>query len=275
MKISEDISGLLLIDKPCEWTSFDCVKRIKSVLESGLRARGFKIRHLKVGHSGTLDPFATGLMVVAVGKCTKTVNTIRDNDKDYVFEIVFGVSSPTLDLDVPESEIVFSESPAGGFCPVDPDFLEEILCEFRGGISQVPPAFSALKVDGKRAYHLARAGENFKIESRMVRVDFLDVLENSLKEVSIFSRTLHLPVVKLFATVSKGTYIRSLVRDIGEKLCMPATVLSLRRTRVGRFKLDGDLPVVKFSRETTFEELVASLRRFPTGQLIPLLLQYR
>lgn len=259
MEISVPISGFLLIDKPHGWTSFDCVKRIKSVLESGMRARGFKIRHLKVGHSGTLDPFATGLMVIAVGKCTKTINTIRDNDKDYVFEIVFGVSSPTLDLDAPESDIVFTGSPAGDFCPVDPDFLEEILCKFRGEISQVPPIFSALKVDGKRAYHLARAGENFEMESRMVRVDVLDVLENSLKEVSISSQTLTLPVVKLFATVSKGTYIRSLARDIGEKLGMPATVLSLRRTRVGVLALGDDLPVVKFSRETTFEEIAASM----------------
>lgn len=264
MEISGNLSGLLLIDKPREWTSFDCVKRVKSVLESGLRARGFKIRHLKVGHSGTLDPFATGLMVIAVGKCTKTVSTIRDNDKDYVFEIVFGVSSPTLDLDAPESEIVFTEHvltevPAGGLCPIDADFLEETLHKFRGAISQVPPVFSALKVDGKRAYHLARAGENFKMESRMVRVDVLNVLENSLKEVSISSRTLRLPVVKLFATVSKGTYIRSLARDIGEKLNMPATVLSLRRTRVGVAALGGDLPVVKFSRETTFEEIALGM----------------
>lgn len=264
MKTAENFSGLLLIDKPHGWTSADCVNRVRRTLEDGLRAGGFSSggfpgKHLKVGHFGTLDPFATGLLVLGIGKATKAMNIMSDCDKEYVFEIVFGLKTSTFDLDVSEDDVFFAPEPEGGWQRISDESLKKTLDEFRGEISQKPPIFSALKINGKRAYRLARAGKDFEIDSRMVRVDALEVLENSLKEISVFRRTFLLPVVKLFATVSKGTYIRSLAVDIGANLDMPATVLSLCRTRVGEFALYGDLPVVKLSKETTFAQLFSCI----------------
>ena len=257
MAISEKLNGFLLIDKPYGWTSFDCVKKIRGILERGLKERGFSVKRLKAGHAGTLDPFATGLLIVAIGSSTKLIEKMKEADKDYVFEIAFGISSPSFDLDTDKEKIVFSDRPSSGWRAFDT--AENALCKFRGEILQEPPLFSALKVNGKRAYDLVRKGEDFRLKEREVTVYRLDLLESGLKDVVIFGDLFKLPVIKLFATVSKGTYIRSLARDIGKEIGVPACVISLRRTRVSHMSLDGSLPIVKFIQETTFTEVAEKI----------------
>lgn len=259
MRISEDISGLLLIDKPHGWTSFDCVKRIKSVLESGMRARGFKIRHLKVGHSGTLDPFATGLMILGIGKKgTARMGDFMNADKKYIAEIGFGILSPTYDLD----------STAISVEKIEPDLfpaqeVKRVLKNFTGEHEQVPPKFSAVKVNGKRAYLFAREGKDVELKSRKVNIYDVDVGECVFEDSDIGGEKFCIPVLKdIVFFVSKGTYIRSIVRDLGAKVGIPAALVALRRTEIilsgGKtFLLDDAL---RFSRETTFEEIVGGMK---------------
>ncbi len=238
-------SGFLVVDKPFGWTSFDCVNKIAWTLKNGL---GLK-KKPKVGHAGTLDPYAMGLLLIAVGKYTKKLEELKGADKDYVAEIGFGIKSETYDLD---GKVEFEE--------VDIDLsqekVEEVLEKFRGEIEQLPPKFSALKIDGKRAYDLARQGKEFELKPRKVGINKLELMEVGEREIE----GQKVPFIKIFATVSKGTYIRSLARDIGEEFNVPAALISLKRTRVGDFNLEGE--VIKLSKETTFEQLQAGLVNF-------------
>lgn len=206
------MDGILLIDKPAGWTSFDVVAKVRSVLS---KTAGHRV---KVGHSGTLDPFATGLLVLLIGKATKQADEFLKLDKTYEATLVLGKTSTTGD---PEGEItsVNDREPTK-------KAIELVLNKFLGQIAQIPPAFSAIKINGQRAYKLARKGQEVKLESRKVTI-----YELKLEEYKY-------PELKLNCSVSSGTYIRSLAVDVGEALGVGAYLSALRRTAIGDFKIE-------------------------------------
>ena len=205
---------LLLIDKPAGMTSFGVVARVRRLLSQ--RAGG----KVKVGHTGTLDPFATGLMILLVGKGTKRSNEFLKLDKVYEAEIVLGETSTTGD---PEGEITKTSNRTDEITKAE---LEAALVQFTGEIQQIPPAFSAIKINGQRAYKLARKGEEVIMPARTVTVYSLELVEYSY------------PVVKIRAHVSSGTYIRTLAEDIGQTLGVGAYCRELRRTKVGDYAIE-------------------------------------
>lgn len=230
------MQGVLLIDKPAGWTSFDVVNYTRRIVAV---AEGKKPKQVKVGHTGTLDPFATGLLVLLVGKdYTRRAGELSKLDKTYELTMRLGQTSTTGD---PEGEI--SESATG----VTPDRItfEKALATLQGLISQTPPAFSAIKVDGQRAYTLARQGKAVSLEPRKVTIHRLELLEYTYPEAI------------LVAEVSSGTYIRSLVEDLGKTLGTGAYTLQLCRTQVGKFSLDGALQVSELSGDTLHRFLTA------------------
>lgn len=208
------ISGqILLIDKPLHWTSFDVVKRVRGVLR---RRHGLK--RFKVGHAGTLDPLATGVMLVCTGRATKLIDSLQAGEKEYVATLRLGATTPSHDL---ETEIDSTSSTDS----ITPQDVEQALEQFRGTIDQVPPIFSAVKIDGRRAYKYARRGEAPELKPKQVHIAELTML------------SCRLPYVKLRVRCSKGTYIRSLARDIGAVLGVGAHLTALRRTRVGQHSI--------------------------------------
>jgi tRNA pseudouridine55 synthase len=216
------MQGVLLVDKPTDWTSFDVVNYVRRMVAN---AEGKKPKNVKVGHTGTLDPFATGLLVLLIGKeYTKRAGELSKLDKAYEITMVLGKKSTTGD---PEGEIkaVSDTAPSLGQ-------LTEAVERFRGQIEQVPPAYSAIKVNGQRAYKLARAGKEVVIEPRKVTINTLEIVSYNY------------PEVELVTNVSSGTYIRTLVEDIGAALGTGAYTSELRRTEVGTFSL-GDSQQVK------------------------------
>lgn len=223
------MQGLLLIDKPADWTSFDAVNYVRRIVAN---AEGKKPKNTKVGHTGTLDPFATGLLVLLIGKeYTRRAGELSKLDKTYEVTLQLGAISSTGD---PEGELT-SVSAAR---PTAAE-LETVLPQFRGLISQIPPAFSAIKVNGQRAYKLARAGQPVALEPRQVTIKQLDLVSYDY------------PEVKLITEVSSGTYIRTLVEDIGNALGTGAYTLELRRTQVGTFNIADAIPVKEYETETT------------------------
>jgi len=211
------MNGILLVDKPSGWTSFDVVAKVRGVLRQAGTAKP------KIGHAGTLDPLAIGLLVLVIGDYTKRAHEYSKLDKTYEVVMKLGETSTTGDA---EGEItpISSEKPSLSA-------LEAVLAGFTGEIDQIPPRFSAIKVDGQRAYKLARAGKEVKLEPRKVMIYEITGMKYTYPEVTFT------------ATVSSGTYIRSLVEDIGTKLSTGAYMTSLRRTEVGRFKLDDAIAV--------------------------------
>lgn len=210
---------ILYIDKPLGWTSFDVVKRVRGKL---LRRLGLK--KFKVGHAGTLDPLATGVMIVVTGKTTRMIESLQAGVKEYVATIALGATTPSFDL----------ETAIDATYPTDHitrEGVEQALAKFVGTIEQVPPAFSACKVDGRRAYKMARKGKEVEIKPKTLVIDELDLLQFSPTEI----------VVRVVC--SKGTYIRALARDIGEALMSGAHLTALRRTRVGNVGIDSCLSV--------------------------------
>lgn len=210
---------ILYIDKPLGWTSFDVVKRVRGKL---LRRLGLK--KFKVGHAGTLDPLATGVMIVVTGKATRMIESLQAGVKEYVATIALGATTPSFDL----------ETAIDATYPTDHitrEGVEHALAKFVGTIEQVPPAFSACKVDGRRAYKMARKGKEVEIKPKALVIDELDLLQFSPTEI----------VVRVVC--SKGTYIRALARDIGEGLMSGAHLTALRRTRVGNVGIDSCLSV--------------------------------
>ncbi len=208
--------GLLLVDKPADWTSFDVVNKIRRIIAD---AEGVKPKSIKVGHSGTLDPFATGLLILLVGKeYTKKASEFSKLDKTYEVTLKLGATSSTGD---PEGEI----KAVSGATPTL-EAVQEAVGQFRGQIEQVPPAFSAIRIDGQRAYKLAREGKEVKIEPRRVTINRLEIVSYDY------------PEVKLVADVSSGTYIRALVEDIGKVLETGAYTTTLRRTEIDGYHLD-------------------------------------
>lgn len=210
---------ILYINKPHGWTSFDAVKRLRSTL-----LRRLKIKKLKVGHAGTLDPLATGVMLVCTGKATKLIDTLQAHVKEYVATIALGATTPSFDL---ETEIDATYPTAH----ITRELVEETLKRFTGAIEQVPPAFSACKVDGQRAYKMARRGEEVVIRPKLLVIDEIELMEFSPESITVR------------VVCSKGTYIRALARDIGIALGSGGHLTALRRTRVGDVSVSDCLTV--------------------------------
>lgn len=204
--------AVLVVDKPERWTSFDVVNKIRASLQK-------KCGKLKVGHAGTLDPLATGVMVVCTGKATKEIERYMGQEKEYVARATFGHTTPSYD-----SESAFDGS--YDYSRVDRALLDEVLGRFAGEIDQQPPAFSAVQLGGVRAYEMARRGEEVEIKSRRVWIKELEVME------------MNMPVVTLRVACGKGTYIRSLVHDIGRACGSGSYLSALRRVRVGDFRVE-------------------------------------
>jgi tRNA pseudouridine55 synthase len=215
------MQGVLLIDKPATWTSFDVVNYVRRIVAN---AEGKKPKNCKVGHTGTLDPFATGLLVLVVGKeYTRRASELSKLDKTYEVTMMLGEVSSTGD---PEGEVM----PVKGPQPTH-EQVEQALQQFVGEIQQVPPAFSAIKINGQRAYKLAREGKEVVIEPRTIRINSLALTEYDY------------PEVKFTADVSSGTYIRTLVEDIAKALGTGAYTTQLRRTIVGVFSISDAVTV--------------------------------
>lgn len=209
------ISGeILVIDKPYRWTSFDAVKRLRGAVQRRLNAKRFK-----VGHAGTLDPLATGVLLVCTGRATKRIAELQEGMKEYVAEIAFGATTPSYDL---EKEIDATYP----WEHITPELIAETLPKFQGHVMQVPPVFSAVKVDGKRAYNYARKGKEVEIKAKPLEIKELEVLNWEA------------PKLTLRVLCSKGTYIRALARDLGEAMNSGAHLTALRRTRVGDYTID-------------------------------------
>jgi len=218
--------GMILpFDKPYKWTSFDLVNKIRRELciHAG-------IKKLKVGHAGTLDPLATGLLILCVGKATRKIESIQNLEKEYIAEITFGASTPSFDL---ETEIE-KEFPINH---INRRLIEEKLKLFLGEIEQVPPLFSAKKFNGVRAYEYAREGIEKKMKPVRIVIRRLEILEYNP------------PVLTLKINCSKGTYIRSLARDLGESLDSGAHLSALRRTAIGSYRVDQAEQIENFQKK--------------------------
>ncbi len=223
---------IFYVDKPLRWTSFDVVKRIRGVL-----SRKTGIKKLKVGHAGTLDPLATGVMTVVTGRATKRIEELQAHTKEYVADIRLGATTPSFDL---ETE-VDAEYP---WEHIGREQVEAVLQRFLGTIKQVPPAFSACKIDGKRAYKMARKGKEVNIKAKELVIDDIELV------------AMQLPVITVRVVCSKGTYIRALARDIGEALGSGAHLVGLRRTRVGDVGVDDCEQVSQLIERLEKEEMV-------------------
>lgn len=223
---------ILYIDKPYGWTSFDAVKRVRGAL-----LKRMKLKKLKVGHAGTLDPLATGVMMVCTGRATKLIEQLQAHTKEYVAEIALGATTPSFDL---ETEVDATYPTAH----ITRELVEATLTRFLGKIEQVPPAFSACKVNGERAYKIARRGDDVEIKPKVLVIDEIELLSYAPDAITIR------------VVCSKGTYIRALARDIGAALDSGGHLTALRRTRIGDISVDQCLSVddtVKLIRETEIE----------------------
>lgn len=208
------------LDKPLSWTSFDVVKRIRGKLHHRLG-----IKKLKVGHAGTLDPLATGVLIVCTGKMTKQIDELQAHVKEYVAEIALGATTPSFDLETEIDATYPTEH-------ITRPMVEQVLQQkFVGSIQQVPPAFSACKVDGHRAYKMARKGKAVELKAKELVIDEIELLAYEPERITVR------------VVCSKGTYIRALARDIGEALGSGAHLTALRRTRVGGVRVEDCLSV--------------------------------
>lgn len=208
------------LDKPLSWTSFDVVKRIRGKLHHRLG-----IKKLKVGHAGTLDPLATGVLIVCTGKMTKQIDELQAHVKEYVAEMALGATTPSFDLETEIDATYPTEH-------ITREMVEQVLKEqFVGSIQQVPPAFSACKVDGHRAYKMARKGKTVELKAKELVIDEIELLAFEPQKITVR------------VVCSKGTYIRALARDIGVALGSGAHLTALRRTRVGSVRVEDCLSV--------------------------------
>jgi tRNA pseudouridine55 synthase len=205
---------ILLFDKELDWTSFDLVRKLRNFL-----TRKTGVKKLKVGHAGTLDPKATGLMIVCTGKETKNIDLIQAKEKEYIATIKLGATTPSYDLETAENEFFGTDH-------LTLDFVKEKIAGFMGETDQVPPVFSAVKIEGKRAYEHARKGNEIVLQPKRITISDMEVLNFTKTEL----------VVRIFC--SKGTYIRALARDLGFALNSGAYLVGLCRTRIGEMKLE-------------------------------------
>ncbi len=205
---------IIPIFKPYTWTSFQIVNKIRYHL-----SRKYNVKRFKVGHAGTLDPLATGVLLLCTGKATKRIEELQAQTKEYVAEIMLGATTPSFDMEHPVDATYPYEH-------ITREMVEKRLEQFVGNIEQRPPLFSACKVDGKRAYDLARGGSDMQLAPKLIRIDNIELLE------------FNLPKIKISVTCGKGTYIRSLARDIGEALQSGAYLTALERTRIGEYNIE-------------------------------------
>ncbi|MDE6019232.1 MAG: tRNA pseudouridine(55) synthase TruB [Muribaculaceae bacterium] len=214
------ISGeIIAVDKPLGWTSFDAVKRVRGAIQRRLNVKKFK-----VGHAGTLDPLATGVLIICTGRATRDIERLQNGSKEYIATIKFGATTPSFDLETEIDQTFPYEH-------ITKDLIREILPRFTGCIMQIPPIYSAVKIDGKRAYKYARNGKEVELKAKPLVIEKLELLSASL------------PEIKLRIVCSKGTYIRALTRDLGEALGSGAHLTALCRTRVGDFSINECLSI--------------------------------
>ena len=219
---------ILFIDKPLNWTSFQVVNKIRWAIR-----QKFHLKKIKVGHAGTLDPLATGLLVICTGKFTKKINEFQSASKEYTGTITLGATTPSFDLET-EIDQTFPTDHISSFA------IHEAAASFLGKIQQKPPLYSAIKKDGVRLYEIARKGENTEINSREIEVFSFDITQ------------IEMPAISFKILCSKGTYIRSIANDFGKMLDSGAHLSELRRTKSGEFDLNGAL---------TPEEFIESLKK--------------
>lgn len=213
---------IAVIDKPLEWTSTDVVRKIKYVLINRL---GYK--KIKIGHAGTLDPLATGVLLICIGKATKMVNALQSEEKEYVAELELGATTPSHDMEHPIDKRYPTEH-------ITREMIDEALLSLTGERLQAPPIYSAKKVEGVRAYEFARAGEEVELKKALINIYEIEVLDFTM------------PYLKLRVRCSKGTYIRSLAYEVGEALQSGAYLRSLRRTRSGGFTAENGYKLEDF-----------------------------
>ena len=216
---------MLLIDKPLEWTSFDVVKSLRIFIK-----KTFNLKKIKVGHAGTLDPLATGLLILCTGRMTKQIDEFQGMDKVYVGQMTLGATTPSFD----------KETEAEQFFPIEQlhtDDLKRASLNFKGEIEQVPPIYSAIKVEGKRAYKAARKDQDVKMKSRKVTIHEFDLLNFTP------------PYLDFSVKCSKGTYIRSLVNDFGKSLDNGAYLSGLRRTKIGDYSVNDAITIDDFKQK--------------------------
>lgn len=204
---------VLYVNKPLHWTSFNLVNKLRWKLQKTL-----KMKHLKVGHAGTLDPLATGVMILCTGKATRLIESFQYQTKEYVATLALGATTPSFDLEL-EVDATYPTA------HITRELVDEVIPRFTGEIWQVPPVYSAVKVDGKRAYDYAREGQEVELKPKLLVIDEIEVLDFAL------------PLLKIRVVCSKGTYIRALARDIGQALGSGAHLTALERTRIGEVRL--------------------------------------
>ncbi|MHC5308731.1 tRNA pseudouridine(55) synthase TruB [Myroides sp. LJL116] len=216
---------VLLIDKPLNWSSFQVVNKVKWLIK-----KQYNLKKIKVGHAGTLDPLATGLLLICTGKMTKSISELQGQQKQYTGSIFIGATTPSYDLETQIDQTFETQH-------ITQENIEQVRLSYIGDIQQVPPIFSALKKDGKRLYEHARKGEQVEIQSRLINIADLEFTK------------IDLPTIDFKVDCSKGTYIRSLAFDIGKSLQSGAHLTALRRTKIGLYDVDNAWNIEDFEKE--------------------------
>ncbi len=216
---------ILYFDKPYKWTSFNLVAKVRWQL-----CHHLGIKKLKVGHAGTLDPLATGVLIVCTGRATKQIDELQAGTKEYVATLQLGATTPCFDLEKPIDKTYPTDH-------ITLDLIQQVLPRFMGRIEQIPPTFSACKVDGHRAYKLARKGEEVNLKPKTLVIDELELVNFDSDNMQLTLRIV----------CSKGTYIRALARDIGQALESGAHLISLRRTRIGNVRVEQCMKIEDFN----------------------------
>ncbi len=214
--------AMLLIDKPVDWSSFDIVKKVRNMI-----CKKLGIKKLKVGHAGTLDPLATGLMIICTGKATKEIENYQGLEKEYIATFYLGATTPSCDLETEVNQSFPTEH-------INLELINKVLQDFMGETIQVPPIFSAKRVGGRRAYDFARKGEDIAMRPQLINISELKIIDFKIPELILRIKC------------SKGTYVRGLARDIGKALDSGAYLALLRRTKIGQFSVDEALDLKKF-----------------------------
>lgn len=215
---------VLLFDKPLTWTSFNLVKKVKNLIRNR-----FNIQKIKVGHAGTLDPLATGLLLVCTGKATKTIQQLQEMEKEYIATIHLGKTTPSYDLETEVDQVFDTTS-------ITKEKVTEAVKSFIGEFEQVPPMFSAKNINGQRAYKLARKGQVRELKPTKVVISEIEILD------------FNMPDLRIRVVCSKGTYIRALARDIGISLGNGAYLSNLIRTKIGDYQVDNALTIEEFEK---------------------------
>lgn len=214
---------ILVLNKPIDWTSFDLVNKVRNML-----CRLMNVKKLKIGHAGTLDPKATGVMVLCSGKLTKQIDEIQADEKEYIALMKVGATTPSYDLETEENEQFKTDH-------ITLEMINNVIRSFVGSIEQIPPAYSAIKVDGRRAYKFAREGKEIELKSKLLVIKEIELLR------------FEMPEIEIRIVCSKGTYIRALARDIGKALNSGAYLIGLKRTRIGEYSIEQCLDLAELA----------------------------